>query len=57
MRVIAKQCPCVAGSGTPNQQFVQALNKIIAIAIVSKDHPPFDPPDDYMMQGPWSIYS
>jgi hypothetical protein len=57
MKMIAKQGPCVAGSGTSNQQFAKALKKSIAIAVVSKDGFPFDSSDDYMVQRPWSIYS
>jgi len=55
--VIAEQSPCVAGSGTFQQQLAQAIKKSVPITIVSKDHPPFDPSDDYMVQRSCSVYS
>ncbi|MFO7601899.1 MAG: hypothetical protein R6X27_19130 [Candidatus Desulfacyla sp.] len=39
------------------QQLAQAIKKSVPITIVSKNHPPFDPSDDDMVQRPCSVYS
>jgi len=57
MHVIAEQGPCVAESGTFQQQLAKAIEKSVPITLISKDHPPFDPSNYYMVQRPWSVYS
>jgi hypothetical protein len=41
----------------PSQRLAKPIEKSVPITIISKEHPPFDPSDDYMVQGTWSIYS
>lgn len=57
MHMIAEQRPCVAGSGTSQQQLAKAIKKSVPITIFSKDRLPFDPSDDNVMQRPCSVYS
>jgi len=57
MHVIAQQGPCVARSGTSEQQVAKAIKKSVPITVASKDYPPFDPSNDNVMQRRWCVYS
>jgi hypothetical protein len=57
MSVVAKQGPCVARGGTPDQNLAKTFEKRIAILIGPKDRGLLNPADHYMVERPWSIYS
>jgi hypothetical protein len=57
MSVIAEQGPRVTGGGASQQQLAKPINKVVPISIISEDYPLFDPPDNNMVERPWSVYS
>ena len=57
MTVIAQQRPCIAGSRAFQQDAANAIEKGLAIFIVSEDNRSLDSSNDYVMERPWGIYS
>jgi len=55
--VIIEHGPSKAIDTRLRNQNRQPVDKIFTIAIGSEYFPPFDSPDDYMVQRPWRIYS
>ena len=55
--VVAKQGPCVARGGAPDQDLAKTIEKGIAILIGSKDRGSLNPEDHYMVERPGCIYS
>jgi hypothetical protein len=53
--MILKKCPGIAPRLCFLQKPSQSFQKILPIAVISKDLAAFNPPDDDVMQNSWSI--